>query len=702
MGALFRLDGGGDTIVLQQTAGAPRLIYWGETLSGDLAGATALAERVTRGTIDGGEVFDLFPEAGRGFTGQPAFECHRADGDFVTQLEPLSADQDGQRIVFRLADPKAGIEVAVTVELDERTGVASFRSRILNRGPTPLHLDWAAAAALPLAFDDLLLFDGRWAREFQTSRQRLRTGMLVRENRTGRTSHHAPPFMVVGEPGFGENDGEALGLHLAWSGNHRMLVERLRDGRLQAQAGAFFWPGELTLGEGETYETPILYAARSSAGLNGLTDRFHPFVRTRILGGRLTGKPRPVNFNTWEAVYFHHDLDELKTLADLAAEIGAERFVLDDGWFKGRPNDTAGLGDWTPDPAKYQQGLTPLIEHVRSLGLAFGLWVEPEMANADSDLLREHPDWILGVAGRKQPLGRNQYVLDLTRAEVFENIYAQIHALLAGNAISYLKWDMNRDLTHPASGGRPAAHRQTLAVYALVDRLRAAHPGVEIEDCSSGGGRADFEMLKRTDRVWLSDCNDPIERQAMQRAFTTFFPPEVMGAHVAATADHTTGRRASMDFRALTALFGHMGVEADVRAFTEGERAALKRWIGVYKTHRALIHAGRLSRQPVSDPAALAFMIAGETEALASFAQLQVRANVSPDPLRLKGLDPEAIYRIVMLAPAASPIASDPALVKGEAVEASGRAIARTGLPLPPLRPGSIALFHLTRMDEAP
>jgi alpha-galactosidase len=700
MSDLLRLDGGGETIVLQQTAGAPRLIYWGEALTGDLAGAAAMAERVTRGTIDGGEVFDLFPEAGRGFTGQPAFECHRDSGDFVTQLEPLSAEQNGQRVVVRLADEIAGVDAELAIELDQQTGVASFRSRIVNRASSPLHLDWVAAAALPLAFDNLLLFDGRWAREFQTGRQRLHAGMLVRENRTGRTSHHSPPFMVAGEPGFGEHHGEVLGLHFAWSGNHRLLAERLRDGRLQAQAGAFFWPGEITLDEGEAYETPILYAARSSAGLNGLTERFHPFVRTQILSGRLVGKPRPINFNTWEAVYFRHDLEELKALADLAAEIGAERFVLDDGWFKGRPDDTAGLGDWTPDPAKYPEGLTPLIEHVRSRGLVFGLWVEPEMANADSDLLRAHPDWILGVAGRRQPLGRNQYVLDLTRPEVFENIFEQIDALLAGNAISYLKWDMNRDLTHPASGGRPAAHRQTLAVYALVDRLRAAHPGVEIEDCSSGGGRADFEMLKRTDRVWLSDCNDPIERQAMQRAFTIFFPPEVMGAHVAATADHTTGRRASMDFRALTALFGHMGVEADVRAFTDSERAALKRWIGVYKDHRALIHAGRLSRQPVSDPTALAFMIAGETEALASYAQLQVRANVSPDPLRLAGLDPDATWRVRMLSPAASQVASDPALVRGGAVQASGRAIARTGLPLPLLRPGSIALFHLTRVDQ--
>ncbi|HXQ47347.1 MAG TPA: alpha-galactosidase, partial [Caulobacteraceae bacterium] len=661
MSGVVRLDGGGDTLLLQQTPGAPRLIYWGEALLDDAIGAEAMAERVTRGTIDGGEVFDLFPEAGRGFTGQPAFEHHRDDGGFVSQLKPVNVEVQGQCATFRLADDMAGVEAMLTVELDADTGVASFRSRIVNRAAAPLHLDWVAAAALPLGFDELVLFDGRWAREFQTARQRLGAGMLVRENRTGRTSHHSPPFLLAGEPGFGEHSGEVLGLHFAWSGNHRLLVERLRDGRMQAQAGAFFWPGELTLGQGETYETPTLYAARSSIGTNGLTHRFHPFVRTRILGGRLARKPRPVNFNTWEAVYFRHDLAELKTLADAAADIGAERFVLDDGWFKGRPDDTAGLGDWTPDPAKYPNGLTPLIEHVHSLGLAFGLWVEPEMANADSDLLRAHPDWILGVAGRKQPLGRNQYVLDLTRAEVFENLYAQIDDLLSGNAISYLKWDMNRDLMHPASGGRAAAHRQTLAVYALVDRLRAAHPAVEIEDCSSGGGRADFEMLKRTDRIWLSDCNDPIERQAMQRAFTIFFPPEVMGSHVAATADHTTGRRSSMEFRALTALFGHMGIEADVRAFTESERAALKRWIAAYKDHRALIHSGRLSRQTVSDPAALAFMIAGETEVLASYAQLGVRAKVSPDPLRLKGLDPAAVYRVAMIAPAASPIVDDPA-----------------------------------------
>jgi alpha-galactosidase len=588
-----RLDGGGDTLLLQMQAGPPRLVYWGERLPAalDEAGLAGLAERaVPHGMLDGGEVFDLFPEAGRGFTGHPALECHRDDGSFVTQLAFVEAPQTSDRVEVRLADAKAGVEAILTIEMDAETGVVAFRNRIRNLGATPLHLDWVAVAALPILHGEALVFDGRWAREFRGVHQSVATGLLVKENRTGRTSHHSPPFMVVGEPGFGEHHGEALGVHFAWSGDHRLLIERLRDGRLQFQAGELFWPGEVTLAEGETYATPDLYAARSAAGLNGLSARFHPFVRRRILGDRLKARPRPVHFNTWEAVYFRHELEELKALADAAAAVGADRYVLDDGWFKGRSDDTAGLGDWTADPAMYPQGLGPLVDHVRGLGLEFGLWVEPEMANADSDLLRAHPDWILGVAGRDQPLGRGQYVLDLTRPAVFDNIFNQIDALLSAHAIGFLKWDMNRDLTHAASAGRPASRRQTLAVYALIDRVRAAHPGLEIECCASGGARSDYEILRRTERIWTSDCNDPVERQPIQRNFSIFFPQEVMGADVADAVDHTTGRRTSLDLRALTALFGALGIEADLRALPAAEFAALKDWIGVHKAHETLLH----------------------------------------------------------------------------------------------------------------
>ncbi|HEX5378579.1 MAG TPA: alpha-galactosidase [Phenylobacterium sp.] len=700
MSDVLRLDGGAQSLVLALADGPPGLAYWGPRLGeGETLPAALLERAVPQGMLDGGEALDLFPHAGRGFTGRPALEFHRPEGGFIAQLvcvEAVQVSATAARVV--LADPAAGIEVVQEIELDAGTGVAAWRARVRNTGTTDLALDWVSPAALPSVDDETLLFDGRWAREFGQVRQRVATGVLSKENRTGRTSHHSPPFLVVGTPGFGEDHGEVLGLHLAWSGDHRLFVERLRDGRLQVQAGELFWPGEVTLAPGEAYETPALYAARSDSGLNGLSARFHRFVRDRILSGRLAGKPRPIHFNTWEAVYFRHDQAELRALATAAAGVGAERFILDDGWFKGRDDDTRALGDWTPDPVKYPQGLGPLIDHVRGLGLEFGLWVEPEMANADSDLLRAHPDWILGEPGRVQPLGRGQYVLDLTRAEVADHIFAALDALLSAHPIGYLKWDMNRDLTHPASAGRPASRRQTLAVYALIDRLREAHPTVEIESCASGGGRADYEILRRTDRIWTSDCNDPIERQVIQRGFSIFFPPEVMGAHVGPAASHTTARRTGLTLRAMTALFGHMGIEADIRAFSERDLAALRDALALHKRFRPLLHGGVTWRQTCVDPGAVASLVVGEGQALAFCAQVETPAYPGQAPLRLHGLAPETLYEVRLLNPPRRPNAAmkrAPALALGHPVVAPGHLIARIGLPMPILRAGEIAILHL-------
>ena len=697
-----RLDGGGDTLLIAVRDGRPRLDYWGPTLLpvGSAWPDPRLLDRAgPHGMLDGGEAFDLFPEAGVGFTATPALQASRPSGGFITQQthRETRRSENGLRLV--LADDTAGVETTLKIDLDPVTGVASFSTCIKNLAAEPLRLDWVSPVALEARGDDILAFGGRWAREFDGRRLRMETGLWASESRTGRTSHHAPPFLVVGEAGFGERQGEVLGLHLAWSGDHRLFVERLRDGRIQIQAGELFWPGERVVPPGETHLTPTLHVARSDHGLNGLSDRLHPFVRDRILDGRLRGKPRPVHFNTWEAVYFRHDLEELKALADSAAAVGAERFVLDDGWFRGRNDDTAALGDWTPDPIKYPNGLAPLIDHVRGLGLEFGLWVEPEMANADSDLLRAHPDWILGEPGRTQPLGRGQYVLDLTRPEVFEAIFRQLDTLLLDYPIGYLKWDMNRDLTHPASRGRPASRAQTMATYALIDRLRAAHPGLEIESCASGGGRADYEILRRTDRIWTSDCNDPIERQSIQKAFSIFFPPEVMGAHVGPADSHTTARTASLDLRTMTALFGHMGIEADIRAFPSSDLAALTGVIILHKRFRALIHEGRLVRQTSSDPGAVAFMVVGTGQALASLAQLETPRTAGAAPLRLHGLEPETLYTVQQLNPARRARAAMkriPALARGESVVATGQWLAQVGLPAPILRAGEIAVFHLT------
>jgi alpha-galactosidase len=700
MNQVLRLDGGDCTLLLLSGGGAPVCAYWGPWIDHD-TGVAELVERAKpHGMLDDGETLDLYPEAGRGFTGREALVWRRDDGAFVSQLQHQAATAVPGGWDIRLVDSQAGLEVCIQARMHP-TGVAAFRSQIRNSGDGPLSLDWAAACSLPLPHDEVLSFDGRWAGEFRTVRTRVPSGLFAKENRTGRTSHHAPPFLVVGEPGFGEHHGEVIGLHLAWSGNSRMFVERLRDGRLQAQGGEIFLPGEVRLEPHETYETPWLYAAWSAGGLNGLSDRFHPFVRDEILGGRLRGKRRPVHFNTWEAVYFRHDVQELMALAAEAKAVGAERFVLDDGWFRNRHSDKAGLGDWTADEAAYPGGLGPLIGHVRSLGLEFGLWVEPEMANADSDLLRAHPDWILHVPGREQPVGRGQYVLDLTRREVADNIYRQLDRLLSDHEIGYLKWDMNRDLTHAASGGGPAARRQVQAVYALIDKLRAAHPQVEIEACASGGARADYEILRRTDRIWTSDCNDPFERQKIQRAFSIFFPPEVMGSHVGPRESHTTARVTSLELRALTALFGHMGMEADIRAFSAEDRAALAQAIALHKSCRDLLHQGRLVRQVREDAGAVGFLVAGEREALASLAQVETPAYPAPAPFRLVGLEPDAAYRVRLLNPPAKPAASMkswPSALAGEPFEATGLAIQTVGLPLPVLRAGELSVFHLQRI----
>jgi alpha-galactosidase len=699
----FRLDGGGETLVfLIGDSGAPRLAYWGPELGpGDATAAVAsiTGQAVPGGMLDDGEALSWAPEAGQGFTGHPGLIAHRAGAELITQFSVAQVKPDTRVARVTLVDELAAVECILTLRLDAATGVLASGADLRNLG-APLTLDWLAAGAFPSPHAELLLFDGRWAREFGCVRQSLITGLTVTENRTGRTSHHSPPFLFIGSPGFSESRGEVFGLHLAWSGDHRLFAERLRDGRVQLQAGELLHPGEVILEEGQSYATPTLYLARSEAGLNGLSDRLHPFVRDTILGGRLRNKPRPVNYNTWEAVYFDHDLDTMNSLADNAAAVGAERYVLDDGWFRNRPNDRSGLGDWTVDPVKYPQGLAPLIEHVRGLGMEFGLWVEPEMANADSDLLRAHPDWILGAPGRIQPLGRGQYVLDLTRSEVAEAIFAQLDALLAQNAISYLKWDMNRDLTHAVSHGRAAVRRQTLAVYALIDRLRAAHPAVEIESCASGGGRADYEILRRTDRIWTSDCNDPIERQVIQRGFSIVFPPEVMGAHVGPRASHTTARTASLRMRAYTALMGHMGIEADLRAFTQTERDQLAEVIALYKAHRAWMHAARTIRLGHPDPGLIATALADADHMLITAAQVATPLTAGLAPLRLQGLDPEAAYACRHLDPPGRVRAARnaPPIHRGEPVVAEGRMLAHAGLPLPVLRAGDIAAFLAERV----
>ena len=661
-------------------------------------------------TLSGDPALDVLPTHGFGWFGQPALAGSRpaAGGDrhWAHRFALADARQQGDTLRLTLVDTAAALAVTVEYTLDPESDVLSAWAEVENRGDAPFRLDWLAAACVPLPpeADRLLAFHGRWTLEFQESREHLGVGTWRRDGRRGRTSHESFPGVIVG-PELGDDAGPVWGAHLGWSGNHTLLIEPMSDRRRQLQLGEWLAPGEVLVAPGERYRTPTAYLSWSDGGLNGLAGNFHRFMRRRVLnwpGGAMA--PRPVHLNTWEAVYFDHRLDGLKALASAGAEVGAERFVLDDGWFHRRDHDRAALGDWWPDERKYPHGLTPLIEHVRGLGLQFGLWVEPEMVNPDSDLYRAHPDWALHLDERPLVVGRNQLVLDLARAEVSDYLFDKLDGLLGEYPISYLKWDMNRDLATAGHGGRAAYRRQVEALYALLGRLRAAHPAVEIESCASGGARVDYGILAHTHRVWTSDCNDALTRIGIQRGFLRFFPPEIMGAHIGPDHSHTTGRRHTLAFRAAVALFGHLGLEQDVRTLDAAARSDLARWISLYKQWRGLLHGGSLrqgargglSWQYVSTPDGAA--------CLCAVYRLREEDLRYTPPLRLAGLDPGRDYRIEALGVPEVPHSTTSselldALAQGRLV-LSGATLRELGLPLPPLPPESAIVVALTRTGQ--
>ena len=467
---------------------------------------------------------------------------------------------------------------------------------LTNNGEDVLDVAWLASGNLPLPDDAATVrsYGGRHNSEFVPINDTRTRSQWRRENRRGLTSHDCIPAAIVGCA-----DGSAYGAQLAWSGNHLQSIEWLDDGRRQWQMGAGLAPGEIRLAAGESLSTPDMLATCSAEGANGVSWAFHRAIRARMTWPDGAMKPRPVHLNTWEGFYFDHDLDALKELSDAAAKVGIERFVLDDGWFKGRDDDTSSLGDWVVDARKYPDGLAPLADHVVALGMEFGLWVEPEMINPDSDLYHAHPEWALHIAGRPLLGARNQLVLDMSLPEVRDYLFEAVALHVRSLPISYLKWDHNRDLTH--AGAQATFHAQVLGAYALMARLRAAFPAVEIEACAGGGGRIDAGVIAHTHRFWTSDCIDAISRVGIQRGFLQFMPPEVMGSHVGACPAHSTGRMQSMPFRAGVALPGHFGVELDLRKLTEAETADLAATIARYKALRGRLHTGRVWQGEAGD-----------------------------------------------------------------------------------------------------
>lgn len=572
--------------------GMPRIVAYADDHDGkDIEGLGLRGARVNGMDIDVPSAV-LLPTGGLGYFGWPAIAGHRDGRAFTLSPSAWTGASNGNCLRLTGSDPVARVDVQIDIAAGDDS-LFEMSARLTNRGADTYTLDRMMAGSLliPAGEAELTNFTGSWGREFQTRTKPLAHGLHLQESRRGRTSHDRTPTLFI------QTGAMVHAVHLGWSGNHVMAIDQLDDGRRMVHAGELFEPGEMRLAPGEHYQTPTVTHVITHNDLESAAYilRRHAWshVVDRANGApRLHQKsPRPVTLNTWEGTYFNHKTEQLTAQADVAAKLGIERFVLDDGWFGRRDDDTSSLGDWQIDRRKYPDGLKPLVNHVTGLGMQFGLWVEPEMVNPNSDLMRAHPDWALQIPGRPLLLSRNQLVLDLTRQEVSDYLFKSLDSVLKAHAITYLKWDMNRDLTQVGDAeGRAATARQTRMVYRLLDRIRNAHPRVEIESCASGGGRADYGVLERTHRLWTSDATDALERLDIQHGASMVFPAGILGAHVSGSPNHQTHRRHTLSFRALVAFAYHFGVELDPLTLSAAEKTELGEWITLHKRLRPILH----------------------------------------------------------------------------------------------------------------
>ncbi|MBF9072781.1 alpha-galactosidase [Streptacidiphilus fuscans] len=686
-------------VVVESDTTLPRVLHWGRDLGLTETDAAQACKAAGAGAPAG--ALPLLPTQADDWSGRPAVLGERAGQWPHLRLRPSrpvvrSEDADGAtRLTVEAADTDARITVRTDLRLTAQ-GVLGVTHTVTNSASstTPWNLHTLRSVLpVPEEATELLDLTGRWGLERVPQRHAFTHGIHAREGRTGRPGHDAATLLAAGTPGFGFGDGEVWAVHTAWSGDSEHYAERFPDCTGLLAGAELLHPGEISLGPGESYTTPEVFFVHSTHGLDGISDRLHRMLRARPQHPRA---PRPVTLNTWEAVYFDHDLDRLKALADRAAQVGAERFVLDDGWFRGRRHDRAGLGDWYVDDKVWPDGLHPLVDHVRGLGMQFGLWVEPEMVNPDSDLARDHPDWLLAAPGRLPHERRNQHVLDLAHPKASAYVLARLEALLDEYPIPYLKWDHNRPLVEAVHEGRAGVHAQTRALYALVDTLKARHPGLEIESCASGGGRVDLGILQRTDRVWASDTNDPLDRQRIQRWTTLLLPPELVGSHVGPTETHVTHRVTRLAFRCATALFAHAGLEWDLTTCTPDELDELKAWTDAYKRLRPLIHSGTVVRTDLPDPTALLHGVVAHDmrSAVYCYAQLDSPVMNAATRVKLPGLDPHTRYR-VRLTPELARLRPIPEPLGTTGIEAIGAVLAHLGIGLHRLAPADAVVLEV-------
>ncbi|PWG61936.1 alpha-galactosidase [Bifidobacterium callitrichidarum] len=720
----------------------PHIVHWGRPLANPqtlLAAYDALKPQRVSGALDETAWPSVLPTQSESWIGEQRVVLRRdgvelfpkftvtgieTEGVLDASLDAVTAEQYTDVTGHARTTGPVRVPGVVVTAQDQENGVGiEWRLELMPGGlarqkATVTNLAGADQAPLeigkielgfpvPELAGEILTTTGHHLRERSPQRQPLTVGRFEKPQLAGRPDFDASLLLTAGVPGFGFEHGEAWSVHVGWSGNSVLSAERLPYTQGIIGGGELLFGGEVTLtaqGEGESsYETPWLFGSFGE-GLNEIAARFHAYVRSRH--PRLFSQGRPVILNTWEAVYFDHDFDTLKALADKAAASGVERFVVDDGWFGSRRDDTSGLGDWQISQDVWPDGdksLKALADYVHAKGMQFGLWFEPEMVNLDSDVVRAHPEWILSpTAGRLPMQGRSQQVLDLTNRDAFDYIFGAMDALVGELGIDYIKWDHNKLVTEPGSrrSGRPAVHAQTLAVYEIFKGLKTRHPGLEIESCSSGGGRVDLGILEVADRIWASDCVDPVERADIQRYTSLLVPPAMIGEHVGASPAHSTQRATSQELRMAMAFFGHMGIEWNLLKEPDEALAKLAVWVAEFKKHRDWFAIDTCVHADANDPAVRldGMVMPSKDAAIYRFTQLTTGQTYPAAPVRLPGLDPERTYRVSPLDPSLdlTGLGNGQSALgwwNEEGVLMTGEALQRYGIRPPSLHPQQAVLF---------
>jgi len=663
-GRVMRLDGGGVTYAIGvDEQGYLQPLYWGEALDAQAPLAARHPAELSGFDPAGSITPQEYAGQGEGLVSEPGVKAVFADGNRDLVLKYRGHRVSGETLTVELADISRPLSVTLRYSIDPATGVIGRSASVRNADTGPVRIDQIAAATFTLpAGDDYRLhyLTGRHASEWSQNTAPVTPALTLLESRRGSTGHGNQPWFAIGRAGqTSETTGPVWYGALAWSGSFRIGVGADNLGRVRISGGYNPYDFSWSLKPGEALETPVFYAGYSGQGMGDASRRFHAFQRAKIIPGGEKAKLRPVLYNSWEATTFNVTEAGQMALAEKAAQIGVERFVVDDGWFGARDDDKAGLGDWTVNPRKFPNGLKSLIDKVHALGMDFGLWVEPEMVNVNSDLYRAHPDWVMNFPGRPRTEGRNQLVLNLARTEVRDHILTLLDRLVSENDIAFLKWDYNRNWTEAGWPEVAPEDQQRLQVqyvrnlYHILAELRRRHPGLEIEGCSGGGGRIDLGIMGLTDQSWTSDNTDPYDRLTIQDGFTQAYAPSVMMAWVTDSPNWANGRETSLDYRFLSAMQGSLGIGANLDHWTEQDFATARQWIAAYKGIRGTVQRGDLYRiaPPVPDVATSATLYVSPDKGQAVLFQM-LRGSMFRDnmaALPLQGLDPARRYHVRML-----------------------------------------------------